>query len=214
MENSARPTRWILLFLWASVAFNDSPCIALPDRQLSNRGHTSDNLALIDVSGYLEYADGSDPYNAKAASKRKHVPLNFERFNREILDMRNNSQILSLEADSAIINLNIYKINMGFQVQSIDVSLKVSNYGSYSCKVKDVTPTIIQISESHFREGGLFYRCVDLVRESGFGQVVNKDIVYLVFNQLEFEIYGDPQMISRDEFSTPYTFNMYLRSYV
>lgn len=77
---------------------------------------------------------------------------------------------------------------MGFQVQSIDVSLKVRNYGSNSCKVEDVTPTIMQVSESRAREEGLFYRCSDLVRESGFGQVVDKDIVYLVFNELEFEI--------------------------
>lgn len=110
-----------------------------------------------------------------------------------------------LDSDCATIKLNIGKTSDGFQVESIETSLVVPNYDAHSCRVEGeqyLYPPIKQVKGSHPKESGLVYRCRNTIKNKD-GQDELSDIVYISFNSLEFELYGDPVRTENDEFTTP-----------
>lgn len=187
----------------------------MPKEVMSKIGHSDNNLALATLSAYIQYADGTNVFKNGTDENKNNILLNFENFQLEGVAEDKSKQTLQLNSDCAKISLDIGKISNGFEVKSIEVSITVPNFGSYSCKVIDpitpssiapkgeIYPPIKQIDGSHFKsEGGLPYRCQDVVKDKD-GKSVKKDIVYLMFNSLEFEIYGDPKKTADNLFTTP-----------
>lgn len=195
-----------LVLLFALISVMSGPSCGFvtssPEKASNKLDHSSDNQALVDVSAYLQYADENLPFKNGTDGGRKNMLLKFESFKFENFDQDKNKQQLKLLSDCADIFLNIEKVNTGFQVTTIDVALKIPNYDAYSCKVYTVYPYIEQKTGSHYREEGRYYACRNSVKGRD-GKTEMRDIVYLAFNKLEFEIYGDPEKTAQNVFSTP-----------
>lgn len=187
----------------------------MPKEHMSKIGHSDNNLALVAVSAYIQYADGTNVFQNGTDENRNNILLKFESYKLERIAEDKSKQTLKLDADCAKISFDIGKISNGFEVNSIEVSITVPNFGSYSCKVIDpiipssiapkgqIYPPIKQIDGSHFKSNnGLPYRCQDQVKDKD-GKSVKKDIVYIMFDWLEFEIYGDPKKTADNEFTHP-----------
>lgn len=174
----------------------------LPAKLKSQTGRSENNLALVSVSSHLQYPDKSDPSKNGTEDDQKNVLLDFDRFDFEQLDQNRSKEILHLDSYCSNIKLNIVKIDNGFEVESIHVSIRVPNYDTQSCKVNKVDPPIKQINGSHFKGKDLAFFCKDSNKDSEGGEK-SRDVVYLVFDSLEFEIYGDLKKTENLEFTTP-----------
>lgn len=191
---------YVLIFALSgpSCGFATSP----PDETIHKLGHSSDNQALVDVSAFLQYPEGDIQFKNDTDKDRKNMLLKFRSFKFEKLDEVKMKQQLRLTSDCADVSMNIEKNDGGFQVRWIGVTLKVANYGAYSCKISTVNPYIVQESGFHYLQYNRFYPCYNSVTGKD-GKTATRIIVYLAFNKLEFEIYGEPKKTARDEFSTP-----------
>lgn len=197
----------IIAFIYILLAMLLAPsCDFIIGKDLSPKlksqiGRSEDNLALVHVSSYLQYGDGSDPSKNGTEDERKNVLLDFERFDFEQLDKNRTREVLHLDSHCSNVKFNIVKVDGGFEVESIQVSIRVPNYDTHSCKVSKVDPPIKQINGSHFKSKELVYFCRDPNKDSD-GKEKSRVIVHLVFNLLEFEIYGDPMKTEDLEFTT------------
>lgn len=153
-------------------------------------GHSANFKALVHAAGYLKYIDEGNSNGLDG-----YLTLEFDNYElQEPGNSKGGDRFLTLNADCAKINMTIssYKDDYGvFMMELALAELKNVPQELIPTKCKIYNTGIIQHSGTHYRHANTTHRCM----------AVNKLVAYLVFDFFEFELYGDPEKTSRNEFT-------------
>lgn len=152
-------------------------------------GHSKNNLALVRASGYLEYINEID-----SSSEPRYLPLSIKNYTLTSLGSTGNYHTLSIETNCADLFFHLVKDGLDWRVETVDVMLVVPNKGASSCHLRGFH--ITQKHRSHFK-------CDSNERLSCMKG--SDGVVYVVAPKFEFEVFGSPEKVMNDEFSTNHT---------
>lgn len=163
---------------------------------------SADNRALVRFAGFLRLAivDNNDDYEFK------YLPLTLKTVHYSVF--ANQNILLSLEADCAKLDMKIRETTEHeYQVLSLSIMPKIQSARFDRCGIS--TTALNTRSDEHYK--CLYdksYECTfvsDAITANNRTLAVNSSgsltEVYLIANQLEFELDGDTKLIAQGEFS-------------
>lgn len=149
-------------------------------------GHSGDNQAVVSASGYLRYYG-----RGGSAENFRYMPLQFKSFKME-------SDALVLNADCAQIYIFFEESGQDWAVDTVTVILNIGNNGAFICELEDP-----KINQEHGKHFGCNLKNKSYVCSAEIHEIQeNVKIVDVVFETLEFELYGSPEKTKINQFTT------------